>query len=190
MSQTIEIKVPDIGGFKGVAVIEIAVKAGDSVEKEQTLITLETDKATMDVPSPAAGVVKELKVKVGDKVSEGSLILMLESAGAALAGAAAAPLLSSIRIAEPSLTLSPTLTFSSFTTPAAGEGTSIVALSVSSVIRVCSFSTVSPGFTAISMTATPLNPPMSGTLISMVWLMLFSFFLDSDLPVAEHDVFL
>ncbi|BBJ00321.1 dihydrolipoyl dehydrogenase [Ferrigenium kumadai] len=79
MSQTIEIKVPDIGGFKGVAVIEIAVKPGDSIEKEQTLITLETDKATMDVPSPAAGVVKELKVKVGDKISEGSAILLLES---------------------------------------------------------------------------------------------------------------
>ncbi|MDP2762443.1 MAG: dihydrolipoyl dehydrogenase [Sideroxyarcus sp.] len=77
--RTIEIKVPDIGGFKGVAVIEIAVKAGDAVDKEQALITLETDKATMDVPSPSAGVVKEMKVKVGDKVSEGSVILLLES---------------------------------------------------------------------------------------------------------------
>ncbi|HXU93716.1 MAG TPA: dihydrolipoyl dehydrogenase [Gallionella sp.] len=91
MSQTIEIKVPDIGGFKGVAVIEIAVKPGDTVEKEQTLITLETDKATMDVPSPAAGVVKELKIKVGDKVSEGSAILMLESSAAAPAPAASTP---------------------------------------------------------------------------------------------------
>jgi dihydrolipoamide dehydrogenase len=75
---TIEIKVPDIGGFKGVAVIEISVKAGDTVEAEQSLITLETDKATMDVPSPAAGTIKEMKVKVGDKVSEGSVILLLE----------------------------------------------------------------------------------------------------------------
>jgi dihydrolipoamide dehydrogenase len=72
--------VPDIGGFKGVAVIEIAVKPGDKVEKEQALISLETDKATMEVPAPAAGVVKELKVKVGDKVSEGSVILLLEAA--------------------------------------------------------------------------------------------------------------
>ena len=80
MSQTIEIKVPDIGGFKGVAVIEIAVKPGDAIDKEQALISLETDKATMDVPSPVAGVVKEMKVKVGDKVSEGSVILLLESA--------------------------------------------------------------------------------------------------------------
>ncbi len=79
MSQTIEIKVPDIGGFKGVAVIEISVKVGDTVEKEQSLISLETDKATMEVPSPAAGVVKELKVKLGDKVAEGSVILLLET---------------------------------------------------------------------------------------------------------------
>ena len=85
MSQTIEIKVPDIGNFKDVAVIEIAVKAGDQVEKEQALISLETDKATMDVPSPAAGVVKQLNIKVGDKVSEGSVILLLESSGAAAA---------------------------------------------------------------------------------------------------------
>src|SRR5512145_2652998 len=91
MSQTIEIKVPDIGGFKGVAVIEIAVKPGDRIEKEQALISLETDKATMDVPSPAAGTVKELKVKVGDKVSEGSLILLLESSAAATAPAKPAP---------------------------------------------------------------------------------------------------
>jgi dihydrolipoamide dehydrogenase len=91
MSQTIEIKVPDIGGFKGVAVIEIAVKAGDTVEQEQSLISLETDKATMDVPSPVAGVVKELKVKVGDKVSEGSIILLLESSAAAPAPAASKP---------------------------------------------------------------------------------------------------
>ena len=88
---TIEIKVPDIGGFKGVAVIEIAVKAGETVEAEQSLITLETDKATMDVPSPAAGTIKEMKVKVGDKVSEGSVILLLESSAAAPAPSKAAP---------------------------------------------------------------------------------------------------
>src|SRR5512146_70728 len=91
MSQTIEIKVPDIGNFKDVTIIEIAVKPGDQVEKEQALISLETDKATMDVPSPVAGVVKQLKVKVGDKVSEGSLILLLERSGTAPAPAKAAP---------------------------------------------------------------------------------------------------
>ncbi|BBE51939.1 Dihydrolipoyl dehydrogenase [Ferriphaselus amnicola] len=80
MSQVIEIKVPDIGNFKDVAIIEVFVKAGDTVEAEQSLITVETDKATMDVPTPTAGVVRELKVKVGDKVGEGSVILLLESA--------------------------------------------------------------------------------------------------------------
>ncbi len=79
MSQITEIKVPDIGSFDAVAIIEIAVKVGEKVEAEQTLITLETDKATMDVPTPTAGIVKELKVKVGDKVSEGSVIVMLET---------------------------------------------------------------------------------------------------------------
>lgn len=89
MSQIVEIKVPDIGGFKDAAIIEIAVKVGEQIEAEQTLITLETDKATMDVPTPSAGVVKELKVKVGDKVSEGTLILMLESSDAVAAPVAA-----------------------------------------------------------------------------------------------------
>jgi len=79
MSQTIEVKVPDIGDFKDVAVIEVFVKAGDKIDAEQSLITLETDKAAMEVPCPAAGVVKALKVKVGDKVSEGVVILTLES---------------------------------------------------------------------------------------------------------------
>jgi len=88
MSQTIEIKVPDIGDFKDVAVIEVFVKNGDKVEAEQSLITLETDKAAMEVPCPSAGVVKVLKVKVGDKVSEGSVILTLESSAAAVAPAA------------------------------------------------------------------------------------------------------
>ncbi|MFA6120205.1 MAG: dihydrolipoyl dehydrogenase [Sideroxydans sp.] len=91
MSQTIEIKVPDIGGFKGVAVIEISVKVGDTIEKEQALISLETDKATMEVPSPAAGVVKELKVKLGDKVGEGSVILLLEASVEVAAPATSKP---------------------------------------------------------------------------------------------------
>ncbi|OAB15321.1 dihydrolipoamide acetyltransferase [Burkholderia pseudomallei] len=90
---TVDVKVPDIGDYKDVPVIEIAVKIGDTVEKEQSLVTLESDKATMDVPSPAAGVVKDIKVKVGDAVSEGSLIVVLEASGGAAASApqAAAP---------------------------------------------------------------------------------------------------
>ena len=79
----IEVKVPDIGDFKDVPVIELLVKPGDTVEKEDSLVTLESDKATMDVPSPEAGVVKELKVKLDDKVSEGSVILTLEAAAEA-----------------------------------------------------------------------------------------------------------
>ena len=78
MNQTIEVKVPDIGDFKDIPVIEVLVKTGEKVEAEQSLLTLETDKATMEVPSPAAGIVKALKVKVGDKVSQGSVILLLE----------------------------------------------------------------------------------------------------------------
>src|SRR5437773_5803388 len=75
-----EVKVPDIGDFKDVEVIEVLVKPGDAVAKEQSLITLESDKATMEIPSPGAGVVKELRIKLGDKVSQGSPILVLESA--------------------------------------------------------------------------------------------------------------
>ncbi len=79
MTQTMEVKVPEIGDFKEVPVIEIQVKPGDTVKLEDSLITLESDKATFDVPAPVAGIVKELKVKIGDKVGEGSLILVLET---------------------------------------------------------------------------------------------------------------
>ena len=79
MAETIEITVPDIGDFTNIPVIDVLVKPGDRVNKEDSLITLESDKATMDVPAPAAGVVKALKVKVGDKVSKGSTILTLEA---------------------------------------------------------------------------------------------------------------
>jgi pyruvate dehydrogenase E2 component (dihydrolipoamide acetyltransferase) len=84
------ILVPDIGNFKGVAVIDVAVKAGDAVTAEQTLISLETDKATVDVPAPFGGVVKEVKVKVGDKVSEGALIVTIEASESTAQAASAA----------------------------------------------------------------------------------------------------
>jgi len=83
----IEVKVPDIGDFKDVEIIEVLVKPGDRVEKEASLITLESDKATIEIPSPQAGIVKELRVKLGDKVSQGSLVLVLEEN----LGATAAP---------------------------------------------------------------------------------------------------
>src|SRR5262245_44386371 len=87
MANMIEVKVPDIGDFKDVEVIEVLVKPGDAVTKEQSLITLESDKATMEIPSPGAGVVKSLGVKLGDKVSQGSLILQMEAGDAPAAQA-------------------------------------------------------------------------------------------------------
>ncbi len=93
MSSKLEVRVPGIGNFKDVAIIEVAVKSGDRLEKDATLVTLESDKATIDVPSPIAGIVREVLVKVGDLVSEGSSLLFMEaeSAGAPAAAAAATP---------------------------------------------------------------------------------------------------
>ena len=82
----IEVSVPDIGDFKDVAVIEILVKPGDTVAVEQSLVTVESDKASMEIPSSAAGVVKELKLALGDKINQGTLILLLESSPLPLAG--------------------------------------------------------------------------------------------------------
>jgi pyruvate dehydrogenase E2 component (dihydrolipoamide acetyltransferase) len=92
----VEIKVPDIGDFDEVAVIELLVKPGDAVTAEQSLITVESDKASMEIPSSAAGVVKELLVKIGDKVKQGSVVLMLEAASAAAAAPAPAPVQTTI----------------------------------------------------------------------------------------------
>jgi len=100
----IEIKVPDIGDFKDIPIIEILVEPGASVKAEDPLISLESDKATMEVPAPQAGVVKEIKVKIGDKVSRGSLILTLEPAAAT----AAAPALATKMPAAPAPTAPPT----------------------------------------------------------------------------------
>lgn len=91
MSNIKEIHVPDIGGAKDVSVIELLVKPGDSIEVDSSLISLESDKATMEIPAPFAGVVKELKVKIGDKVSQGSLIAMVETAGGAESTSTPAP---------------------------------------------------------------------------------------------------
>ncbi|HEY1397843.1 biotin/lipoyl-containing protein, partial [Roseateles sp.] len=88
----VEVKVPDIGDFKDVAIIELLVKPGDTVKVEQSLVTVESDKASMEIPSSVAGVVKEVKVKIGDTINQGDLIVVLESdAAGAPAPAAAAP---------------------------------------------------------------------------------------------------
>jgi dihydrolipoamide dehydrogenase len=88
-SSLVDIKVPDIGDFDEVSVIEVLVKPGDTIKAEQSLITVESDKASMEIPSSAAGVVKEVKVKLGDKVKQGSVVLTLEASGAAAAAAPA-----------------------------------------------------------------------------------------------------
>jgi len=90
MSEMIEIKIPDIGDFSDVDVIDVLVKEGDHVAADDALITLESDKASMDIPSPQAGTVKQLKIAIGDKASEGTLVCMLEAEGAAAATAPAA----------------------------------------------------------------------------------------------------
>ena len=84
---TIDIKVPDIGDFAEVAIIEVLVQPGDTIKAEQSLITVESDKASMEIPSSHAGVVKELRVKLGDKIAEGAVVLTLETRDAAPASA-------------------------------------------------------------------------------------------------------
>ena len=115
----IEIKVPDIGDFKDVPVIEILVKPGDAVKKDDSLVTLESDKATMEVPSTQSGVVKDIRVKVGDKVSQGTVICTLEAGAAAAAAAPATP--------APEQAAPPPTTVAAASTPATGrsEGQSV-----------------------------------------------------------------
>jgi pyruvate dehydrogenase E2 component (dihydrolipoamide acetyltransferase) len=127
MSQ-VEVKVPDIGDFKEVEVIELLVKPGDTIQAEQSLITVESDKASMEIPSSASGVVKELKVKLGDKVAEGSLVLLLEVSEAASAPAPAA-------------------TAASASVPAAP------ATSTSAAAPAAASSTVAPAASAVPVTA-------------------------------------
>ncbi len=96
MSQIVEVKVPDIGDFKDVPIIDLLVKVGDQVKAEDSLITVESDKATMDVPSPVAGVITDLKLKVGDRVSEGTLVALIDCADAASPVVADAPAVAAV----------------------------------------------------------------------------------------------
>jgi len=120
MANTIEVKVPDIGDYSDVPVIEILVAVGDTVKKDQGLVTLESDKATLEVPSSAAGVVKELRVKLGDTLSEGSVVAVLEAEGAASAPAPAAP--APAAPAKPASTPAPAAPAASVPAPAASSG--------------------------------------------------------------------
>jgi pyruvate dehydrogenase E2 component (dihydrolipoamide acetyltransferase) len=109
-SAPIEIKVPDIGDYKDVPVIEVLVKAGDRIEKEQSIVVLESDKATMDVPSSQAGIVKEVKIKIGDNLSEGSVVLILEGGSGAVTApvaAVSAPAAPAIKAVEPPIARAP-----------------------------------------------------------------------------------
>ncbi len=128
---TIEIHVPDIGDFDEVTVIELMVKPGDTVRAEQSLITVESDKASMEIPSSAAGVVKEVKVVLGDKVKQGSLVLLLEAsadiAAAPVAAPSAVPSPVAAPVAEPvkPATVTPPLAAAPTTTPAAVAQTAL-----------------------------------------------------------------
>jgi pyruvate dehydrogenase E2 component (dihydrolipoamide acetyltransferase) len=103
----VEVKVPDIGDFKDVAVIELLVKPGDTVKVEQSLVTVESDKASMEIPSTHAGVVKELKVALGDTLNEGSVVLLMEVAGEAAAAPAPAPAAAAPSVAAPPVSATP-----------------------------------------------------------------------------------
>ena len=117
----VEVKVPDIGDFKDVAIIEVLVKPGDTVKPEQSLLTVESDKASMEIPSSAAGVVKEMKVAMGDKINEGTVILLLETGAAAPAPAPAA----SAPAPAPAQAAAPAPAPAAAPTPAAAGGGSI-----------------------------------------------------------------
>ena len=123
----VEVHVPDIGDFKDVAVIEIFVKPGDAIKVEQSLITVESDKAAMEIPSSAAGVLKELKVKIGDKVNIGDLLAILEGSVAAAAPVAvAASAAGSVAVSAPSV--APAVATASIAAPAHNPGTSTLGL--------------------------------------------------------------
>ena len=161
MSQ-IEVKVPDIGDFKEVEVIELLVKPGDTVQAEQSLITVESDKASMEIPSSAAGVVKELKVKLGDKVAEGSLILLLEVSDAASAPAPApAPASSPTATAAPaSVPAAPAAHAASASAAAAvGSGTLASAASAAPVTAVPA--TTAPAHSATAAASNGQKPHAS-----------------------------
>ncbi len=114
MANLVEVKVPDIGDFKDIPVIEILVNVGDTIKKEDSLVSLESDKATMEVPSPAAGVVKEIKVAIGDKVSEGHVVLIVD----AEASGAAAPTPAPASTSTPTSTQTPTPAVAPVSAPA------------------------------------------------------------------------
>jgi pyruvate dehydrogenase E2 component (dihydrolipoyllysine-residue acetyltransferase) len=152
----IEVKVPDIGDFKDVPVIEVLVKPGDSVKKDDSLITLESDKATMEVPAPSSGTVKEIRVKVGDKVGEGFTILTME--GEAAAKAAPAPTPAATRAESPATRTSS----ASAKTAAAAPPPAIAALVAASPTPAPAAPATAPA-AAPAATAAPTAPAAPAT---------------------------
>ncbi|MDO8179162.1 MAG: dihydrolipoyllysine-residue acetyltransferase [Undibacterium sp.] len=130
----IEVKVPDIGDFKEVEVIELMVKVGDTVKVDQSLVTVESDKASMEIPSSHAGVVKEIKVKIGDKIAEGSLLVIIEASGAAAAPAAEPAVVAS----APAAVVAPVATAAVAASSAPAPLAVAVAASASSVVTSAS----------------------------------------------------
>lgn len=140
---TIEVKVPDIGDFKEVEVIELMVKVGDTVKVDQSLVTVESDKASMEIPSSHAGVVTEIKVKIGDKIAEGSLLVIIEASAATVAAVAAPAVAASAPVAAPAA-VAPVAPVASVTTAAVAAPSApapaavAVAASASSVVTSAS----------------------------------------------------
>ncbi|WP_295755971.1 dihydrolipoyllysine-residue acetyltransferase [Undibacterium sp.] len=132
----IEVKVPDIGDFKEVEVIELMVKVGDIVKLDQSLVTVESDKASMEIPSSHAGVVTEIKVKVGDKIAEGSLLLIVEAAGDAAVAASAAPVAAAVAATAPAAVApaaTPVAAVAAVSAPAAPAAASAAPVELASV---------------------------------------------------------
>ncbi|MFB2682261.1 dihydrolipoyllysine-residue acetyltransferase [Shewanella mangrovisoli] len=172
-TQVVEVTVPDIGGDTDVSVIEVLVAAGDKIEVDAGLITLETDKATMDVPSPFAGVVKEVKVAVGDKVSQGSLVIMLEVGGAAPAAApqASAPAASApvaqAAPAAPVAAAAPVVAVKEIQVPDIGDASNVDVIEV--LVSVGDDITVDQGLITLETDKATMEvpAPFAGKLLSL-----------------------
>ena len=168
MSET-EVKVPNIGDFKDVEVIEVLVSEGQILKKNDPLITIESDKSSVEIPSNFEGKIKSLRTKVGDKVSEGDLILILDSKSQLneIAISFNCDLLSKINIKSPSETLSPTFVLKDLILPSKFDGISTLDLSLSIVIKGSFFLSIWPSETSTSITSTSLKSPIFGTLTSV-----------------------
>lgn len=166
-TQVVEVTVPDIGGDTDVSVIEVLVAAGDKIEVDAGLITLETDKATMDVPSPFAGVVKEVKVAVGDKVSQGSLVIMLEVGGAAPAAAPQASAPAASAPVAPVAAAAPVVAVKEIQVPDIGDASNVDVIEV--LVSVGDDITVDQGLITLETDKATMEvpAPFAGKLLSL-----------------------